>query len=555
MGTTILISVIAVTLVMAPYTLLDPINLPKLSTLAFFSIIAFSFVIPVAKKLFRSDYKHLAIVLSLFVLQIILVLFFSGANFGGQFYGTFARNTGALAYTSLASVLLSAALVSDRDYIKKFMRITLILGVILIFYGNIQYFGLEPFPFVNAYTVNAPIGTFGNPDFQSAFMGLMAVVSFTMALNRAIKTQVRVGLFFIGITSLIVVYETIAKQGYFSFLAGAGVVAILWLFMTKRNTLAIVVSGLGAISGGLVFLGLINTGPLATFIYKGSLAARGFYWRAAIKMLADHPFFGVGMDGFIDWYRRSRSADYVKDNFFTISNSSHNVYLDIATSGGFPLIAIYCVIVALVIISVVRVVKRSEGFDVYFVTVVGAWVAYQVQSFISINQLGLAIWGWVLSGLIIGYEVNTRVKAASDIASTNRKNQGKKVKVETQQLPSSAVISMFGALLIAAVVAIPPYYVNASFYSAIKSGDIKAIQSAAYLQPVDERRLFHAASILRENNFTAQAIVLIKDANKRYPDSYDLWNLWVTIPTATPGDIASAKLQLKRLDPFNPDLK
>ena len=114
---------------------------------------------------------------------------------------------------------------------------------------------------------------------------------------------------------------------------------------------------------------------------------------------------------------------------------------------------------------------------------------------------------------------------------------------------------MFGALLIAAVVAIPPYYVNASFYSAIKSGDIKAIQSAAYLQPVDERRLFHAASILRENNFTAQAIVLIKDANKRYPDSYDLWNLWVTIPTATPGDIASAKLQLKRLDPFNPDLK
>ena len=39
------------------------------------------------------------------------------------------------------------------------------------------------------------------------------------------------------------------------------------------------------------------------------------------------------------------------------------------------------------------------------------------------------------------------------------------------------------------------------------------------------------------------------------PDSFDLWTLWTTIPTASPSDIASAKAQLKRLDPFNPDLK
>ena len=555
LGRTILISVVAVTLVMAPYTLLDPINLPKLSTLAFFSIITFSFVIPVSNKLFRSDYKLLAIVLSLFVLQIIFVLFFSGANFGEQFYGTFGRNTGGLAYFSLALLLLSTALVSSREFLTRFIRMTLIIGVILILYGNIQYFGLEPFPFTNAYTVNAPIGTFGNPDFQSAFMGLIAVVALTMTMNKAFKMLARAGLAVMGLVALIVVYETIAKQGYFSFIAGAGVVAILWLFMIKRKTLALIASGIAAMGGALVFLALINVGPLAAFIYKGSLAARGFYWRAAIKMLVDHPFVGVGMDGFMNWYRRARSADFYKQGSLTYSNTAHNVYLDIASSGGFPLIAIYCGIVALTIAAIVKVVKRSDGFDVYFVAVVGAWIAYQVQSFVSINQLGLAIWGWVLSGSIIGYEISTRVKVESDISLGNRKNQGKKVKVAVRQLSSNSVISIFSGLIIAALVAIPPYYANASFTSAFKSGDMNAMLTAAYLKPLDERRLLHVGTLLRDSKLDAEAIKVVRDATRNYPDSFYLWQLWASIPTATSSDVAYAKAQMKRLDPLNPDLK
>ena len=55
--------------------------------------------------------------------------------------------------------------------------------------------------------------------------------------------------------------------------------------------------------------------------------------------------------------------------------------------------------------------KRKTEFDVIFATIVAAWVAYQAQSLISINQLGLGVWGWSLSGLIIGYELNTRPDA------------------------------------------------------------------------------------------------------------------------------------------------
>ena len=129
LGNIVLTSIAAVTLVVAPYTLLDPMGLPKLSVLAFFAVVALSLMVPAIKNLFSSSFRILVILLSLFILQIILVLLFSGANIGAQFYGTYTRNTGALAYISLALLLLSSSLVSNKEFLKKFIGATLIIGV------------------------------------------------------------------------------------------------------------------------------------------------------------------------------------------------------------------------------------------------------------------------------------------------------------------------------------------------------------------------------------------------------------------------------------------
>ena len=554
LGTLILVAVAAITLVVAPYTLMEPMALPKLSVLAFLAIVALSLIAPALKNLFKSNYKALAILTILFVFQIVLVMFFSGANITAQFLGTYQRQTGALTYICLALLMLSASFISDSDFIKRFIRITLIVGIILIIYGNLQYLGLEPFPYVNAYTVNAPIGTFGNSNFQSAFMGMIGVVSFTMALNKSYKNSIKAGLVLAGVTSLIVVYETLSKQGFLNFAAGLGVVVILWLFMTKRKSLGLIASGIGVIGAVLTFLGLINTGPLASVLYKGSLEARGYYWRAGIKMLTDHPIFGVGMDGFGNWYARARPEDYAAKGFLSWSSSAHNVFLDIGSSGGFILLAIYLAIFVIVVISIIRVIKRSAGFDVYFVALAGAWVAYQAQSLISVNQIGLAIWAWVLSGLIIGYEINTRVKEEDRSVPVKTKQQSKKVKSQTQPLSSGVVVSLFVGVLVGAIVAGPIYFSNSRFYAAIKANDFAGVESAAYLKPQDERRLFMLAGIYRNAKMDDKAVEVLRKSTGTYPDSYDMWNLWLTIPTATPTDIAHAKAQLKRLDPFNPDL-
>ena len=554
LGTLTLVAVASVTLVVAPYTLQDPMALPKLTVLTFLAIVALSLIAPALKSLLSSNYKILAILIALFIFQIVLVMLFSGANITGQFLGTYQRQTGALTYISLALLMLSASVVSDDDFLKRFTRITLVVGAILIVYGNLQYLGLEPFPYVNAYTVNAPIGTFGNPNFQSAFMGMTAVVFFTMALNNTYKSTSRIGLVLAGVASLIVVYETLSKQGFLNFTAGLGSVVILWLFMTKRKTLGLAASGLGVVGAIFTFLGLINTGPLSNILYEGSLEARGYYWRAGLKMITEHPFFGVGMDGFGNWYTRVRPSDYAAKGFLSWSNSAHNVFLDIGSSGGFILLAIYLAIFVLVVISIIKIVKRSTAFDVYFVALVGAWVAYQAQAFISINQIGLAIWAWVLSGLIIGYEINTRVNDVAQSVPIKAKQQFKKVKNQTQPLSPGVVINLFIGALVGALVASPIYFSNSRFYAAIKANDFEGVESAAYLKPQDERRLFMLAGIYRNAKMDSKAVEVLKESTLIYPDSYDMWTLWLSIPTATPSDIAYAKAQLKRLDPFNPDL-
>ena len=107
LGTVTMITLAAVTLVVAPYTLLDPMGLPKQSVLAFFAVVALSLMVPAIKNLFSSGYRTLALLLSLFICQILLVLLFSGANIDSQFFGVYQRQTGALTYFSLAILLLS----------------------------------------------------------------------------------------------------------------------------------------------------------------------------------------------------------------------------------------------------------------------------------------------------------------------------------------------------------------------------------------------------------------------------------------------------------------
>jgi hypothetical protein len=286
-------------------------------------------------------------------------------------------------------------------------------------------------------------------------------------------------------------------------------------------------------------------------LYKESVTFRGDYWSAGWKITVDYPIFGVGLDGYGDWYRRGRTlAATVRRGPDVTSNAAHNVFLDFSSSGGILLVAIYATLMVVVVISAIKVLRRSTGFNPAFAGLVAGWVSFQAQSIISINQIGLALWGWVFSGLVIGYEINTR----DTVVTPTVVNKGRGVS-KPAQASAASVVAVFVAFLVGVLVALPPYLAETKYKSAMASGNAEMVEDAAYLWPLDPVRMLQTAGLLYNSNLTAQAVAIVVDATKEFPEYYGTWGTLYQLAEATPEQKAEALVQMKRLDPLNPNLK
>jgi len=283
------------------------------------------------------------------------------------------------------------------------------------------------------------------------------------------------------------------------------------------------------------FIALQNKGPLASFIYEASIKARGNYWAAGWKMTTMHPWFGVGFDGYGDWYRRTRTVGSISDfGVNDYSNAAHNVFLDISSSGGFPLLLVYLILVIYALISAIRVLKRSREFNAPFVAIFAGWVAYQVQSLISINQLGLAIWGWVLTGLIIGYEINTRGEQAESSPIAGVKG-----------LKSKAL----SGFLVGAIIAVVPFYASLKMQKGFDSADVQKLRTATVSWPFEIKTMIDSAEIFRTNGYNDISLEIARLAVDKFPEYFDAWYLLSLQPNATLEEKDTSLNQLKRLNP------
>ena len=547
LGLYVLTTSVAVCLFVTPFNSLDPVSLPKLSLLVVLSFIAAGFAFSNIE-FFKTKKNRLTIsIIGLFIIQLFLVFLLDHGDFSFKFYGTFGRNTGFVAYLSLAFLLLASSVSASREMLKRYVVAILGSGTVLATYGVAQSKGQDFYQFENVYATNV-FGTFGNPNFQSAFMGIMAPVALTLVLYSKIKVFFKTGLLLLMLLALYNISLS-SEQGYLNFAFGFGFATIIFLFKSKRQILGWITVVLTGAAVLLIGLGIFNLGPLSDLIYKSSLQARSFYWQAAARMMLDHPFFGVGMDSYGDAYFRSRTSQIASVNVAISADSAHNIPLDIGASGGFPLLIAYMSIIVLASISIFKVIMRQADFDVVFTTIVAAWLAYQAQSLISINQLGLGVWGWSLTGLIIGYELNTRTEYREVIRKPARLGIPK-----SQKISALAVVLTFLATSAGIAIAVPPYVAANEFYKALQSGNPTIIQQSAYLKPYDRMRFLYVAQALQENKFEADAIDVLRDATKIYPDGIDLWRRWAGIPSASQSDVARAKSEIKRLDPFNPNL-
>lgn len=528
----------------------DPFNLPKLALLV---VGAFSLMGSKFNSLNDIQFKKKYIVeaiLTVFVIFGLLASFFlSGAPKWQMIYGVYSRNTGLLCYLSLLIVFLFAANLKNRSELIFVIKYFIFASVVAICVSLIEILGVN-IQGIDENINMSLISTFGNSNFISAFLGMTGVVCFTFLIGLRTGLWQKISIFGLIVFSFSLILKSQSKQGLVVLIFGC--LLILGFYLLSKSTRVIykyLYFMVVFIVGILSLAGFTNLGPLATLIYKDSIGYRFEYWKAGIEMFIQRPFSGVGLNSYGDWYRtiRSQSA-LVSPGPDVITNTAHNVYIDLAATGGIFLIAGFLILIGLALKSAMRVILKDQGFDVLFYALFGAWVVYLLQASISIDQIGLAIWGWVLSGLIIAYEKSSSL--GLDIPNEKLKPKGRSAK-KVELIPASTVLGIVGGAALAIVILVPPVKSDLSLRKAYGSNSAEVLISVANGWPGDTFKSANIASILLNNRLNAQALEVTKKGLLSNPRSFDLWNFTYSNPVASFEERKEALAKMKALDPRN----
>ncbi|ASY13793.1 O-Antigen ligase-like protein [Candidatus Nanopelagicus hibericus] len=344
------------------------------------------------------DFKFLLIVI-FFLLSQTLALAFTHVKFTGLF-GDTQRKNGYLTYLSLSIIVLySAKFLKYLDAIKV-IQITVFSGCALAIYGTIQTLGYDFFKWENPY--NSIIGTLGNPNFASA---LLAIFSSFASLSYFIKNlgvAVRILALPTVALCLFAIIRSESRQGLVTFLfIHLFFVSTFYLYKNQKIGIALTLVSAGTVI--LSIAGMLQRGPLSGILYKESVSVRGFYWRAAYEMFRDKPLTGVGLDNYGGAFKAFRELDYPLRYGYTLTSSSaHNTTLQMFATGGLLLGVSYLAILFFIFKSSIKLIKSIESEKkVLVILFTSVWVGFQAQSFISIDNIGLTIWGWLIGGVLI----------------------------------------------------------------------------------------------------------------------------------------------------------
>ena len=532
----------------------DPVNVWKFFTLlSSAGILASLLLLQTNRKYLGTRFTQICV--TAFLITMLIPLIFSGAPILQQLYGVSGRLTGFL---SLASFALFYLIASSGLHVKTYKKILLgfvFAGTYNLILAILENVGIEPLKFENTYKV--PLGSLGNPNFMSAFLAILIIVSIALVLDPTFSRPIRSYIFLQIPIALFELTKVGSNQGFY--VVAAGILMVIYLYIHSKLTrfvkYVLQLVGLGLAS--LVAAGFVNSGPLAAFVYKDTAQYRYEYWMAGIRMATDQIFTGVGLNSYGDWFREYRSLSSIVSPGKDVStNVAHNVFIDYLATGGVLHFLAYLAINLAVLISARKFLLETKPFDPLFAALFAGWVGYQLQALISVDNLALAIWGWILGGSIIGYVKVIRNNSAVNLQSTNSiigpKDRGRVAFVDDS---GKGIVFGFIGMLSMAIVATPVLKASVDWRNALLSRQVEKIVAVGKQWPDDEMRLVKAVGLLINNQQNQIALDLALSEISKYPRSVALRYYIIQNPVASETLKKKMKLENQALDPLNPDWK
>ena len=205
-------------------------------------------------------------------------------------------------------------------------------GLVVALYGLVTFATGQ-----NVITVDGGLGRlhsiYGSPNNVALYLGRQVPLLLAMLLGGNETPRRRL---FYGVALLpmgLAIALTLSKGALFLGLPAAFVIVLLlWLRSRQQAVWPWIGAGALLLIGGLL-VALNHPALSGRLSVQGATSiARLNLWRASVTMVAEHPFFGVGLDNFLYAYR----SRYILDAAWAEPdlNHPHNIVLDFATRLG-----------------------------------------------------------------------------------------------------------------------------------------------------------------------------------------------------------------------------
>ena len=516
----ILASLVLVTLFFQ-VNLADPFNSPKSWVLLLIAAWLGGYLVSFRNIIVGNlQLKRLLFIILGFVLSLGLATFFTDFKYVAIFGDTQRRN-GSLVYLSLAIIMLASSVFIRSFNINRLIFSIILISIVSIIYGTLQTTGNDFVDWNNPH--NSLIGTQGNPNFASSTMAIMAVIIFSYSFINGKPPYIKILLFALVIALVFLMVRSGSRQGLLIFVLGSGVFLILWLF-SKRKSLGLVALIFGCFIFIITILGMLQIGPLTKFVYKPSVSVRGFYWRAGLEMFKENPFFGVGIDRYGAYFMQYRELEYpIRYGYEITSSNAHNTFLQFFATGGIFLGISYLILLMFVATRAFYAIKLMQGNDrIILIGLISGWIAFQAQSLISIDNIGISIWNWLLGGAIVGLSISNKESPEEDekvfIIRKNEINLKRIILSTLLVIPAILLTSILyrseNNTFKATILSIPQTQEQLNFF---KDSQLRAIQS----ELVDPKYAVICSQYLFDVGFGQDALKSLEKIHLKDPRNLD----------------------------------
>jgi O-antigen ligase len=468
------------TLAISPFSSYDPINLPKMFVLVTGASLLLVPLLTNLRLLFGINPLFVSSVLAL-VSALLVAFVRNPAPYAQQLWGVWGRSTGLLTYIAFFVVLLSTMLFSFKSEGRTLRQVFERLSYFVTAYTLIQAGDIDP---IN-WSQKAMVATLGNINFMSSFLGLASISFFSRLLMEKLPITSKAQYLVLISTNFFLIWISESIQGFAVFAAGA---SIILAFSIRRNLdfKRVIYWLLSIIPMGVIsFLGVAGFGPLS-MLRQETVIFRRDYWLAGIEMTRENLLDGVGIDSYGDYYEQYRDLEaVVRTGPQRVTNTAHNIFLDVSSGAGVLAALAFFAMFALTIAQIIKILKRGE-FDLTSVAFSGMFIGFVIFSLISINQIGVGVWGFVFMGYVIGTGARQQLPSSNPLSKKVPGKEGSKMYPDARRKNEYSKFSRTSLLVVTLLVvtlgffsALIPFRTDIDMLAAVRAKDFESMRIVA----------------------------------------------------------------------------